>query len=46
MEWTEDGEKKEEAKPNMFENAKMKSNVLYANFSKEGENLLFVDNPA
>lgn len=46
VEWTEDGEKKEEAKPNMFENAKMKSNVLYANFSKEGKNLLFVDNPA
>lgn len=32
------GEKREEeAKPNLFENAKMKSNVLYANFSKEGE---------
>lgn len=32
------GEKKEEeAKPNLFESAKMKSSVLYANFSKEGK---------
>lgn len=37
------GEKREEeAKPQLFENAKMKSNVLYVIFSKEGEKIHYL----